>query len=435
MQERTEEQSAYLAMELALRVGELMLAGGESAESVERAVAGFGRALGMPARTEVNVTLSAISVSYLPGHGRPPVTCERTIRRRVPDFTRVVAVDRLVAEAERDGLTIEEASERLRWIILRPGPYPWWVHAPTLAVLAGAGAVLVGGGPLSALGAFVATLLGDRAAARLGARGVSEFLQTAFAASLAATLAAVLVWLDVEVRAGAVIIGVVIALIPGRALVASMQDGIAGDYVTGSIRLIEALYIIAAILSGVGFTIYVAARIGVPISLEHLPLARLTANSSVLAAGVISAAFAVHVVVPPRWVLPGAVGGMVSWTLFTFLLRHDVAAAAATLLATLVVGLFMTALARYRGVSPIVAVVPCVAPLMPGSLMYRGLLEVTTGHTETGLVTLVEAVSTALALGAGVILGGELLRAIRPVRVTAAQILSPVARRSRRERR
>ncbi|ROO88820.1 uncharacterized membrane protein YjjP (DUF1212 family) [Actinocorallia herbida] len=435
MQERTEEQAAYLAMELALRVGELMLAGGESAESVERAVSLFGRALGMPARSEVNVTLSAISVSYLPGHGRPPVTGERTIRRRVPDFTRVVAVDRLVAETERGEMTIEEAAEGLRRIISGPGPYPWWVHAPTLAVLAGAGAVLVGGGFLSALGAFGATLAGDRVAARLGARGVSEFLQTAFAAALAATLAALLVWLDAEVRAGAVIIGVVIALIPGRALVASLQDGIAGDYVTGSIRLIEALYIIAAILSGVGFTIYVAARLGVPISLEHLPLARLTAGSSVIAAGVISAAFAVHVVVPPPWVAPAAVGGMVSWTLFTHLLRQDVAAPAATLLATLVVGLFMTALARYRGVPPIVAVVPCVAPLMPGSLMYRGLLEMTTGHTQTGLVTLIEALSTALALGAGVILGGELLRAIRPVQLTAAQLLSPVARRSRRVRR
>ncbi|WP_255685136.1 threonine/serine exporter ThrE family protein [Actinocorallia sp. API 0066] len=416
-------------MELALRVGELMLAGGESAESVERAVMGFGRAFGMPVRSEVNVTLSAISVSYLPGHGKPPVTGERTIRRRVADFTRLVEVDRLTAEAVAGRLTIEEASERLRKIIADPGPYPWWAHAPALAVLAGAGAVLVGGGALSALAAFAATLLGDRAAARLGSRGVSEFLQTAVAACIAATLAALLVWLDVDVAAGAVIIGVVIALIPGRALVASMQDGIAGDYVTGSIRLIEALFIIAAILSGVGFTIYVAARLGVPISLEHLPLARLAERSSILAAGVISAAFAVHVIAPPAWVAPAALGGMVSWTIFTWLLRGDVAAAAAALVATLVVGLFMTALARYRGVPPVVAVVPCVAPLMPGTLMYRGLLEVTTDHTETGLVTLVEAVSTALALGAGVILGGEFLRVIRPVRVTAAKV---IARRRRR---
>jgi len=44
--------------------------------------------------------------------------------------------------------------------------------------------------------------------------------------------------------------------------------------------------------------------------------------------------------------------------------------------------------------------------------MYRGMLEIASGDPGTGVLTLVDALSTALAIGAGVILGGEILRAL-----------------------
>src|SRR5699024_7052898 len=63
--------------------------------------------------------------------------------------------------------------------------------------------------------------------------------------------------------------------------------------------------------------------------------------------------------------------------------------------------------------------IPSIAPLLPGSILYRGLIEITQGTAVSGLLSLVEAVTVGLALGAGVNLGGELMVAFQ-VRVCAA---------------
>ncbi|GAB3686420.1 hypothetical protein GCM10027589_55170 [Actinocorallia lasiicapitis] len=432
MHEKTEDVTSYLAMELTLRVGELMLAGGESADRVERAIIHLGQVYGLP-RVEANVTLAAISVSFLPGFGRPPVTGERMVRRRRANYTRLVEIQRLVDEAEAGRMTLDQATERLRKIIAARAAYPNWLITGSLAMIGGAGAVLVGGRFWAAVAAFCATLLGDRTSDWLARRGVAEFFQVGVGAAIGALVAVLLVALDAPVSSGAVVIGVVIALIPGRALVASLQDGIAGDYMTGTVRLVETMFIISAILAGVGFTIYLGSRSGVPISLDNLPTAQLSNRAApVLAAGVMSAALAVYVLTPRNWVPVAAVGGMAGWIVFVLLLETKLAAAAATLVVTTMLGLVGTGCARARDVPPLVAVIPCVTPLLPGTLMYRGLLEVTTDHANSGVLSLVEAVSTALALGAGVILGAEILRAIIPVRDRAVRVMLPVTRRVRR---
>lgn len=431
-QEKTDDQNAFLAMELTLRVGELMLAGGEPAERVERAIIHLGQVYGLP-RCEANVTLAAISISYLPGHGKPPVTGERMVRWRRANFTRLVEVQQLVNAADAGELTIDEAMEQLRKIIAAKAPYPAWLMNISLALIGAAGALLVGGRYYAVTAAFFATLAGDRAGAWLGRRGVAEFFQVAVAASIGSLVSVILVALDPDVLGGTVVIGVVIALIPGRALVASLQDGIAGDYMTGTVRMVEAMFIIAAILSGVGFTIYLGSRAGAPISLDNLPFAELaTRPGPLIAAGLISAAFAVYVLTPPKWLLPVTLGGMAAWVIFIRMLQMNVPGAAATLVATIALGIAGTAVARTSNVPPLVVVVPCIAPLLPGTLMYRGLLELTNEHADKGVLTLAEALATAMALGAGLILGAEILRAIRPVGDHAARVIRPVTKRVRR---
>ncbi|RFU40118.1 threonine/serine exporter family protein [Actinomadura logoneensis] len=407
---------AYATLDLALRVGELLLAGGDTAESVDLAMARIARAYGLP-HTENNVTLAAVGMSYMPRGDRPPVTAERRVRRRTPNYTRLVAVDGLVREAAAGRLGFQQAKFRLSDIIGRPTAYPGWAQAVALSVLGAAGAVLVGGDGSAALAAFAATILGDRTGAMLGRRGITDFFQMALAAAIGTLVTVLLVATDAPVPSGTVIIGVVIALIPGRALVVSMQDGIAGDLVTGTTRLVEVLFIIIAILSGIGSVTYVAARNGVPISLEHLPTAPTSvAAPQTLGAGAIAASFAVFHLVSRTLLPPVALGGMLAWAVLVEMRGLHLPAAPATAIAATVVGLLGTAYARLAHVPALVCVTPCIAPLMPGTLMYRGMLELTTGRTGPAALVLAEALATALAIGAGVYIGGELLRVARPAR-------------------
>src|SRR5699024_9476119 len=76
--------------------------------------------------------------------------------------------------------------------------------------------------------------------------------------------------------------------------------------------------------------------------------------------------------------------------------------------------------------------IPSIAPLLPGSILYRGPIEITQGTAVSGLLSLVEAVTVGLALGAGVNLGGELMRAFQRGGLAGAGMRSrPAARRTR----
>src|SRR3546814_14037986 len=92
-------------LDLTLRIGELLLAGGEGAEDVEAAMFAVCRAYGLD-RCEPNVTFTLLAVSYQPSLVDDPVTASRTVRRRSPDYTRLAAVYQLV-----DDLSEDERSE------------------------------------------------------------------------------------------------------------------------------------------------------------------------------------------------------------------------------------------------------------------------------------------------------------------------------------
>lgn len=405
------EPSTYRAMDLALRIGELMLASGESAEAVEDAMRRVTRSYGL-AHSEANVTCSAIALSYLPGQGAPPVTGERRVRRRLPDYSRLIDVHRLVEDVTRQDVDIDRAFDRLRDIKLRRPTYPNWLLVAALASIAASASVMVGGGLVVACAAFAATVLGDRAGAWLARHGVAEFFQLAVAAAIGSAVAVVVIGMDVGVGASAIVIGGVIALLPGRALLASLQDGINGDFVTSSARLLEVFFIVAGIISGVGVTLYLGVRMGVPVYIDGPPQVPARLGTAQILGGIgVSVAFAVALLLPWRALLPVGIGGALSWVSATVLRSAEVPAVLAAFVAATLIGVLGTGYARRRRLPPATYVVPAIAPLLPGTALYGGMLELNAGSPVSGALLLVQAVSTALALGAGVNLGAEIVRA------------------------
>lgn len=416
-------------MALALRVGELLLGSGEATENVAGAMRRILEAYGLR-HVEADVNLSAITLSHVPDDGRAAATAERRVRRRQPDYDRLIAVHELVGEITSADLTLAETQDRLREITRRVKVYPGWAVVCSLALISASAAVLIGGGPTVAAAAFVATILGDRAGAWLARRGVAEFFQLALAASFGALIAMLLLWREVPVEASAVVVGAVIALLPGRPLVACIQDGIAGEYVTATARLTEVVFIVAAVISGIGAVLTVAVALGVHISVDNVPTAPLSLRApQILGAVGVSLTFAVALLVPPRHLLPGALGGGVIWASFVLLTWQGLATLPATAVAAAFIGLLGTWYARLVGVPSMVFVIPSIGPLLPGSALYKGMLELSLGELSRGTLHLIEALSLALGIGAGVILGAEVLRAFRG-RGLACR-MRPASRRTR----
>lgn len=424
-------------IDLILRVGELLLASGESTEAVSEAMLSLSVAYELP-RSEVSVTFTAITLSAHPGGEHAPVTGERVVRRRTLDYFRVYELHKLVQEAALGLLELEDAIARLRAIKRARPPYPNWLIVMCFGLIASSASLMFGGGFIVAGIAFIATVLGDRASAYLAKRGLAEFYQMTAATIIASCIGVALLWvseaLGLGLNAGAVITGNIMALLPGRALVASLQDGISGSYVSSVARLLEVFFTLGAIVSGVGAVAYAAVKIGVPMDLDNLPMAGTSIDAAVItgAAG-IAVTFAVSLAVPPR-MLP-AIGGMgiMIWVVYAGVRTLlDAPIIIGTAAGAITVGIAGHWLARstHRPVLPYV--IPGIAPLLPGSILYRGLLEVTLDQTVVGLVSLASAVAVGLALGAGVSLGGEFVRAFhRGGLAGAGRRARPAARRTR----
>ncbi|MGH3716346.1 MAG: threonine/serine ThrE exporter family protein [Micromonosporaceae bacterium] len=432
VEEEPEDPATYRGMELALRVGELLLASGEATETVGEAMRSLSVAYGLP-RSEATVTFTAISLSCQPGGGAAPITGERVVRRRSPDYSRLVATHQLIEHAALGLLDLDEAFERLHTIKHGPSRYPGWLVALSLPLLAASASVLAGGGALVAGLAFLSTVLAERTTALLARRGIAEFYQYAAAATIGSATGIGLIASGISLPASAVTTGAIMALLPGRPLVASVQDGITGAYVSSAARLLEVFYTVAAIVSGVGLSVYAATRLGVTMPLGSLPSTELSSGPAQLLGAVgISVTFAMSLLAPLGAVFTSAIGGGLIWLTYVLLRTHEVPPVMAAGVAAALVGLLAHLFARLQRSPALPYVVPVIGPLLPGTLLYRGLLELNLGEVNEGLLNLSQAIAVALALAVGISVGGELVRTLRGNgTVGTSPANRPAARRTR----
>ncbi|MEU3372150.1 threonine/serine exporter family protein [Streptomyces sp. NPDC006660] len=399
-------------LDLTLRIGELLLAGGEGAEDVEAAMFAICRSYGLD-RSEPTVTFTMLGITYQPSLVDDPVTANRTVRRRGTDYTRLAAVHRLVTDmtSEDHEVSLEEAYRRLAEIRRNRHPYPGWVLTTACGILAGAASVLLGGGVTVFLVAAVGAVLGDRLAWLCAARGLPEFYQFVVAAMPPAAMGVALSLLSWNLRPSAVITGGLFALIPGRALVAAVQDGLTGFYVTASARLLEVGYFFVAIVVGVLSVLYGGLQIHAELNPEGAfqPIDRPIVQ--ILASMVLCLTFAILLQQDRSTVLIVSANGGVAWVVYAAI---AVTAKGSPIMATAVaaglVGLFGQLLARYWNTSALLYVTAAIGPLLPGSATYFGVLSIAQNHLNTGVASLAKATALALAIAIGVNLGNEVAR-------------------------
>ncbi|MGW1270716.1 threonine/serine ThrE exporter family protein [Streptomyces sp. NPDC002491] len=399
-------------LDLTLRIGELLLAGGEGAEDVEAAMFAVCRSYGLD-RCEPNVTFTLLAISYQPSLVEDPVTASRTVRRRGTDYTRLAAVFRLVDDlSDADAhLSLEDAYRRLAEIRRNRHPYPTWVLTSASGLLAGAASVLVGGDAVVFVAALLGAMLGDRLAWLCAGRGLPEFYQFLVAAMPPAAIGIALTLADVDVKASAVITGGLFALLPGRALVAGVQDGLTGFYITAAARLLEVMYFFVGIVVGVLVMLYVGVQLGahlnpdVTLGVSKRPLWQIGASM------LLSLTFAVLLQQERSTVLAVTLNGGVAWSVYGAMhYAGDISPVASTAVAAGVVGLFGQLLSRYRFASALPYTTAAIGPLLPGSATYFGLLSIAHNEVDAGLVSLTKAAALAMAIAIGVNLGSEVSR-------------------------
>ena len=391
-------------LDLTLRIGELLLAGGEGAEDVETAMFAVCRSYGLD-RCEPTVTFTLLSISHQPSLVDDPVTASRTVRRRGTDYTRLAAVYRLVDDLSdpETAISLEEAYGRLAEMRRNRHPYPGWVLTASGGLLAGAASVLVGGDAIVFVAAALGAMLGDRLAWLCAGRGLPEFYQFTVAAMPPAAIGVALTVAHVDVKASAVITGGLFALLPGRALVAGVQDGLTGFYITASARLLEVMYFFVGIVAGVLVVLYFGVKLGAELN----PDAALNISKRPL----LQIAASMLLQQERSTVLAVTLNGGVAWSVYGAMhYAGGISPVASTAVAAGLVGLFGQLLSRYRFASALPYTTAAIGPLLPGSATYFGLLSIAQNEVDKGLVSLTKAAALAMAIAIGVNLGSEISR-------------------------
>ncbi|GAA1575760.1 MULTISPECIES: threonine/serine ThrE exporter family protein [Kribbella] len=410
--EPDEQREVYATIDLALRVGEVLLSSGAGTADATATILGVTAAGGLRG-CEVDITFTSMAVSYQEAPDVAPETHIRLVRYRSQDFSRLTDVDRLVRRFARGDLSREEASRELARLTSAGPPYPRWSSVLAWGVMAGGATLLLGGGWLITLVAVLTAIVIEMNNRWFNRQRLPAFYQQVAGAFVATAVALVLYSVHAPVKPSLVVAAGIIMLLAGIALTGAVQDAITGYYVTAAARSLEAMLLTGGIIAGVSLGLALALRLGLKVGIEPQTIQLANLPVMVISGAVMAVAFAYASYAPLRALLPVAVMGALASLIFTLMTRASFGPAWSTAAAAFVVGLGGYSGGRRTGVPPLVVVVAGSIPLLPGLTIYKGLYELTAGGQLIGIVSLTTAVAIGVALASGLILGEYVAQPIR----------------------
>ena len=439
--ERTRE--VHLTLDLCLRIGEMLLSSGAGAADVTATMRSVADHLGLR-HAEIDVTFTALSMSHQRSPDDVPVLMMRHVTQRDIDYEDLTAVDHLVRDVLTDQADLLLARSRMATIVSLGHAFPRWAVTIAWAVMAAAVGVFLGGGAVVSAVAALAAVLIDRVQVLMARRRLPFFYLQVAGGAIATILAAAVAASPVDVDPSLVVTANIILLLAGIGLMGAVQDALTGFYLTASARLIEAMMATAGIIAGVAIGISVADGAGIPLG----PLVPGRMGNSDLAtllvgAAVSAAAFSVACYAPRRAVLPvaliTAVAALIAQTVEVTGFGRVMAAGVAAFF----IGLVSYAVAGRVRVPPLVVAVPAIVPFLPGLSIYRGLTFLADGgfFVSQGILALMTAISVAIALASGVILGEYVAQPLKREarrmenRLAGPRLVGPFRALTRAERR
>lgn len=239
-------------LELSFQMGEVLLENGAEISRVQETMERVASAYRVE-KFSVYVLTNAIFAN-----GTENGVEKRTELKHVPSTNiqlgRICAVNQLSREIAQGKHTVPEAFailDKVRDIPRSPLPLS------TLACAVGSAAFsyLFGGGIWDAVAAFFCGLVLEPYLYWAGKRNLSKVLTNLTSSALMALCGAAFLSLGLGQNLDKIIIGSIIRLVPGVALTTSIRDFFNGDYLSGAIRMIDAVLVGGCIAVGVGVVV------------------------------------------------------------------------------------------------------------------------------------------------------------------------------------
>jgi uncharacterized membrane protein YjjP (DUF1212 family) len=414
---------ARQALELTLRVGDVLLTAGMSANDVVVEMLRITEAYGLK-RVHLDVTFISIVVTYYAAPTSVPMTMVRTVQPDVLDFTKVRRVQALV-QGIHAGLPLKDAINSLERIRNAPHPYSEWIAAAGNAGIATGVTLLFTVSWQILVITFIAGFAVDRLLVWASARRLPPFFsQLAGAAfiTLVATGVSALGAHGVGILLGVdptlIVVGGIILLVAGMTAVGAVQDAIDQFYVTASARFLQVAMMTGGIVLGIVAGLQVGLALGHPIavSTQSLTLGPVVAQFS--GATVISAAFALSAYAGLETVVLAGLMGALGWAGYLGMVAFGFAEVPAKSAGALLAAFVATIVARRSRTPGFGLIAAAILPLVPGLSLFTGLLQAVgtlgqPGNLAASGVTLLQAVGVAVGIAAGATLGNYLGRPVK----------------------
>ena len=195
-------------------------------------------------------------------------------------------------------------------------------------------------------------------------------------------------------------------LTPGIAFTMGIRDFVQGDYLSGTIRMIDALLIAASIAIGTGLRAepYFSADggDGGMMTLTSTQIGQLAAQFFLAGAGTLS--FAVLFACPKRTLPCCALVGAVGWFVYELAVLYGADAAAASLIAVIPLSLAARICAVLLKTPVTVFLLTGIFPLVPGAGIYYTAYYFIQGENALSLANGISTFKVAVALAVGIAL-------------------------------
>ena len=181
-------------------------------------------------------------------------------------FGRIVGINQLSREIVAGKVSVEEAYARLHEIVSIPYTHPIRLDL-ACAVGSACFSYLFGGTVFDAAAAFICGFVLQVFLNAIDSRTASKFIINLASSAVVAVCAVLLFTVGLGDSLDKIIIGSIIRLVPGVALTTSIRDFLNGDYLSGTIRIIDAFLVGGCIAIGVGAVVmtYISLTGGAPL--------------------------------------------------------------------------------------------------------------------------------------------------------------------------
>jgi uncharacterized membrane protein YjjP (DUF1212 family) len=397
-------------LDLAGRIGAILMASGTPTVATMEQVRAIAGAYGID-RCEVDVINTTIHVAVYRGPTLPPATTLHIVQSRSLDFSRLAAVDRLIARMRTGEVPPTQARDELDAIVTAPHPYKRWIATLAWGALAFATAGTLGAGLLACLISALSAMTTYVVNRRLNRHGLPVFFQYAIGGAIATAPPLILYWFSPKIGLHfeptvAIAAGLVV-LLAGLTLVGAVSDVITGAPVTAAARFFELVMLTAATIAGVALVLHLANRFGAPfvvISASAPPaLAELPARVAFGAAS--AAAFALACYAERSAAIAAAFGGAAGTVVFLLAHGAGLGAVVASFVAAVPIGLVGRLMERRNLAPPMVVSIAGIVPLLPGLSLLHGIYAILNDQQAVGFAAVLGALAIGTALAAGVTLG------------------------------